>query len=473
MSSLLNFHVYNFVVVWDCPRTGSKPRVVASNPELPDFIYNADFISQADVFTIPKTHYKCLSDAPKHPNKSQPTGIDDNLERGSHLSGINPEENYLRGRNFKSSDSKLISCKTTVQRLLLGCVSVTTTPNHFIIIPSSSLRGQLRQDSGRAIITLSGAVISPFLLRANRVRTPKVHPLFRRRQLATDTQSCPLRQFEKVLFTTEIPRTCVQRPFKVRAAFSRAFGNCQAATTGAFDLLSSIGGGGGSQTCAITAPSHHRNITATTTPRTNTTSSSTGSQSGRQRKASAGGFLGALAASFSGGGTSSSGSTASSNLSGAPNSQQGINQAVNSSGGLQSNPLGRGSPVGSFGSSDSASVRRMSTSSLKSQRPVRTPEDVIYEGWLMKRGEHIRNWRQRYFVLFKDGALLGFKAKPEAGNYQEPLNDFTVKDVQTLGHPASGPNKSATDSITKTTTSVSVAIGITKGPLGSAPAPLG
>lgn len=48
----------------------------------------------------------------------------------------------------------------------------------------------------------------------------------------------------------------------------------------------------------------------------------------------------------------------------------------------------------------------------------------------MKRGEHIRNWRQRYFVLFKDGALLGFKAKPEGGNFQEPLNDFTVKDVQ-------------------------------------------
>lgn len=46
----------------------------------------------------------------------------------------------------------------------------------------------------------------------------------------------------------------------------------------------------------------------------------------------------------------------------------------------------------------------------------------------MKRGEHIRNWRQRYFVLFKDGSLLGFKTKVDS--YNDPLNDFTVKDVQ-------------------------------------------
>lgn len=58
----------------------------------------------------------------------------------------------------------------------------------------------------------------------------------------------------------------------------------------------------------------------------------------------------------------------------------------------------------------------------------RTREQVAYEGWLMKRGEHIRNWRPRYFVLFKDGALLGYKNKVDT--FGEPLNVFTVKNVQ-------------------------------------------
>jgi len=87
----------------------------------------------------------------------------------------------------------------------------------------------------------------------------------------------------------------------------------------------------------------------------------------------------------------------------------------------------------------------MSTTSQKSQRPPRQPDEVVYEGFLMKRGEHIRNWRQRYFVLFKDGALLGFKQKvvpAEAGGagYTEPLNDFTVKDVQIMKCDRPKPN---------------------------------
>ncbi|VDO07718.1 unnamed protein product [Brugia timori] len=68
--------------------------------------------------------------------------------------------------------------------------------------------------------------------------------------------------------------------------------------------------------------------------------------------------------------------------------------------------------------------------SIKSQKLG----EAVHEGWLMKRGEHIKNWRPRYFVLFKDGALLGFRAKPDPDQpLPDPLNDFTVKNVQVTG----------------------------------------
>lgn len=52
---------------------------------------------------------------------------------------------------------------------------------------------------------------------------------------------------------------------------------------------------------------------------------------------------------------------------------------------------------------------------------------IVREGWLLKRGEHIKNWRARYFVLMDDGSLLGFKQKPSPGQYRDPTNNFTVK----------------------------------------------
>ena len=42
-------------------------------------------------------------------------------------------------------------------------------------------------------------------------------------------------------------------------------------------------------------------------------------------------------------------------------------------------------------------------------------------------GEHIRNWRQRYFILKEDGQFIGFKSKPTAQDLNDPLNNFTVK----------------------------------------------
>uniref|UniRef100_A0A915CSZ5 non-specific serine/threonine protein kinase n=1 Tax=Ditylenchus dipsaci TaxID=166011 RepID=A0A915CSZ5_9BILA len=160
----------------------------------------------------------------------------------------------------------------------------------------------------------------------------------------------------------------------------------------------------------------------------------------RTRKTSSGGFLGALAASFSVSGSNANSSSNQSNNNHFTIPNIPFSALSGGAGGQQSSG-GRNSPnsLGSFGSSDAASLRKMSTSSQKSNRPVRTADDVVYEGWLMKRGEHIRNWRQRYFVLFKDGGLLGFKNKVD-GSYQEPLNDFTVKDVQIMKCDRPKPN---------------------------------
>ncbi|EFO19870.2 AGC/AKT protein kinase [Loa loa] len=68
-------------------------------------------------------------------------------------------------------------------------------------------------------------------------------------------------------------------------------------------------------------------------------------------------------------------------------------------------------------------------------------DEAVHEGWLMKRGEHIKNWRPRYFILFKDGALLGFRAKPNPDQpFPDPLNDFTVKNVQLMKVERPKPN---------------------------------
>nr|XP_014284942.1 RAC serine/threonine-protein kinase isoform X2 [Halyomorpha halys] len=60
-----------------------------------------------------------------------------------------------------------------------------------------------------------------------------------------------------------------------------------------------------------------------------------------------------------------------------------------------------------------------------------TTANIVKEGWLFKRGEHIKNWRPRYFVLFDDGSLMGYKNKPELGT-ADPLNNFTVKGCQIM-----------------------------------------
>ncbi|KAG5681604.1 hypothetical protein PVAND_011020 [Polypedilum vanderplanki] len=57
---------------------------------------------------------------------------------------------------------------------------------------------------------------------------------------------------------------------------------------------------------------------------------------------------------------------------------------------------------------------------------------IIKEGWLFKRGEHIKNWRSRYFILRSDGSLVGYKNRPDAQIPTEPSNNFTVARCQIM-----------------------------------------
>ena len=48
--------------------------------------------------------------------------------------------------------------------------------------------------------------------------------------------------------------------------------------------------------------------------------------------------------------------------------------------------------------------------------------------YLLLLGEHIRNWRPRYFILKDNGQFIGFKNKPtHDADLNDPLNNFTVK----------------------------------------------
>jgi len=53
---------------------------------------------------------------------------------------------------------------------------------------------------------------------------------------------------------------------------------------------------------------------------------------------------------------------------------------------------------------------------------------TVKEGWLMKRGEYIKNWRPRYFKLQSNGMFLGYKQKGD----NEPLNNFSVEGCQIM-----------------------------------------
>ncbi|KAJ7345242.1 hypothetical protein JRQ81_001192, partial [Phrynocephalus forsythii] len=52
---------------------------------------------------------------------------------------------------------------------------------------------------------------------------------------------------------------------------------------------------------------------------------------------------------------------------------------------------------------------------------------IVKEGWLHKRGEYIKTWRPRYFLLKNDGTFIGYKERPQDVEQREsPLNNFSV-----------------------------------------------
>ncbi|KAA0704428.1 RAC-beta serine/threonine-protein kinase [Triplophysa tibetana] len=70
-----------------------------------------------------------------------------------------------------------------------------------------------------------------------------------------------------------------------------------------------------------------------------------------------------------------------------------------------------------------------------------TEVTVVKEGWLQKRGEYIKTWRPRYFILKSDGSFIGYKDKPELTDQSSaPLNNFSVAECQLMKTERPRPN---------------------------------
>ncbi|KAG6922436.1 AKT serine/threonine kinase 2 [Chelydra serpentina] len=66
---------------------------------------------------------------------------------------------------------------------------------------------------------------------------------------------------------------------------------------------------------------------------------------------------------------------------------------------------------------------------------------VVREGWLHKRGEYIKTWRPRYFLLKSDGSFIGYKERPETSDHSlPPLNNFSVAECQLMKTERPRPN---------------------------------
>ncbi|XP_072906584.1 RAC-gamma serine/threonine-protein kinase isoform X5 [Hemitrygon akajei] len=65
---------------------------------------------------------------------------------------------------------------------------------------------------------------------------------------------------------------------------------------------------------------------------------------------------------------------------------------------------------------------------------------IVKEGWVQKRGEYIKNWRPRYFLLKTDGSFIGYKEKPQDADLPYPLNNFSVAKCQLMKTERPRPN---------------------------------
>uniref|UniRef100_A0A4W2HQL7 non-specific serine/threonine protein kinase n=1 Tax=Bos indicus x Bos taurus TaxID=30522 RepID=A0A4W2HQL7_BOBOX len=66
---------------------------------------------------------------------------------------------------------------------------------------------------------------------------------------------------------------------------------------------------------------------------------------------------------------------------------------------------------------------------------------IVKEGWLHKRGEYIKTWRPRYFLLKNDGTFIGYKERPQDLEQREsPLNNFSVAQCQLMKTERPRPN---------------------------------
>lgn len=66
---------------------------------------------------------------------------------------------------------------------------------------------------------------------------------------------------------------------------------------------------------------------------------------------------------------------------------------------------------------------------------------VVKEGWLHKRGEYIKTWRPRYFLLKSDGSFMGYREQPQTPDHNlPPLNNFSVAECQLMKTERPRPN---------------------------------